>query len=143
MNLNIRTFTFGIGVAFSAFGILGFIPGITHAPLITDPSMTLNVSYGRLFGLFPVNILHNLIHLGFGIWAVVAARDTYFSRDFCKVSSVLYMIIAVIGIVPGLNTVFGLIPLFGHDVWLHIGIAAVTGYYGYVWKGVSEHRRST
>jgi hypothetical protein len=25
----------------------------------------------RLFGLFPVNILHNLVHLAFGAWGIL------------------------------------------------------------------------
>ena len=35
------------------------------------------------------------------------------------------------GLIPGLNTVFGLIPLHGHDVWLHLILAAAAGYFGW------------
>lgn len=37
-------------------------------------------------------------------------------------------ILAVMGLVPGLDTTFGLIPLFGNDVWLH----ALTGIVGLI-----------
>jgi Domain of unknown function (DUF4383) len=31
-----------------------------------------------------------------------------------------------------LHTTFGLIPLYGHDVWLHVVLAAVGAYFGFV-----------
>ena len=35
----------------------------------------------------------------------------------------VYAVLAVMGLVPALNTVFGFIPIHGHDVWLHAVIA--------------------
>ena len=35
------------------------------------------------------------------------------------------------GLIPVLNTTFGLVPLFGHDVWLHAGTAALAAYFGF------------
>jgi hypothetical protein len=37
----------------------------------------------------------------------------------------------VLGLVPGLNTVFGLVPIHGHDVWLHAGTALAAAYFGW------------
>ena len=37
----------------------------------------------RIFGLFPVNLLHNLVHLAFGIWGV-AARKFSSARTYCR-----------------------------------------------------------
>jgi hypothetical protein len=45
--------------------------------------------------------------------------------------AVLYGGLAVMGLIPGLNTLFGLVPLFGHDVWLHAGTAAIAAYFGF------------
>jgi hypothetical protein len=36
--------------------------------------------------------------------------------------------------------VFGLIPLHGHDVWLHLGTAAIAAYVG--WRHEAGERRS-
>jgi hypothetical protein len=33
--------------------------------------------------------------------------------------AVVYGILTVMGLIPALDTTFGLIPLYGHDVWLH------------------------
>jgi hypothetical protein len=77
----------------------------------------------KLLGLFPVNLLHNLVHLAFGIWGVVAGRNYGAARTYCRVGGAIYLLLAVLGfIVP---TTFGLIPIGGHDIWLHavLGIA--------------------
>ena len=44
----------------------------------------------------------------------------------------IYAVLAVAGLIPGLRTMFGLVPLFGHDVWLHVALAAPAAYFGFV-----------
>jgi hypothetical protein len=44
----------------------------------------------------------------------------------------VYAIFAVMGLIPGLDTVFGLVPLHGNDVWLHALLAAGAAYFGFV-----------
>jgi hypothetical protein len=44
------------------------------------------------------------------------------------------------GLIPGLNNLFGFIPLHGHDVWLHAGTAAIAAYFGWR-KEVDVERR--
>jgi hypothetical protein len=46
--------------------------------------------------------------------------------------AIIYAVLAVMGIIPGLNTTFGLIPLYGHDIWLHAVIAIAAAYFGFV-----------
>jgi hypothetical protein len=43
-------------------------------------------------------------------------------------------VLTVFGLIPGLNTLFGLTPLFGHDVWLHALTAIIAAWFG--WKAV-------
>ena len=50
------------GIVFLLVGLLG---------LVTTP---FSLSGGLLLGLFPVNALHNLVHLAFGVWGLLAAR---------------------------------------------------------------------
>src|SRR5690606_3619495 len=69
---------------------------------------------------FPVNILHTLVHLVFGIWGVLAYRDWGKARTYAKAVAVIYAVFAIMGLVPGLETTFGLVPLHGNDVWLHL-----------------------
>jgi hypothetical protein len=37
----------------------------------------------------------------------------------------------VMGLTPVLNTTFGLITLYGHDVWLHALLAIIAAYFGW------------
>ncbi|MBX9633764.1 MAG: DUF4383 domain-containing protein, partial [Magnetospirillum sp.] len=84
-----------------------------------------------LFGLFPVNALHNLVHLIFGVWGLVVWRSFASSRIYSRSVAVIYALLAVMGLIPGLQTAFGLVPLYGHDIWLHGVIAVASGYFGY------------
>jgi hypothetical protein len=130
--MDIKRFSFIAGIVFIVIGILGFIPGITVAPNVTDPDLFVEAAYGRLLGLFPVNLVHNLIHMAFGFWAVAASRDYGRSQLFCRASAIIYAVMAVAGLIPGLKTLFGLVPLHSHDIWLHAVIAFATGFFGFV-----------
>jgi hypothetical protein len=87
--------------------------------------------YGRALGLFPVNLLHNGVHLLFGIWGIIAYRSFDAAKTYARITAVIYAVFAVMGLVPGLDTTFGLVPLFSHDVWLHVLLAAGAAYFGF------------
>ena len=73
------------------------------------------------------------MHLLFGVWGLVAGRSLSAAALYGKVVGVSYGLLAVLGLIPAakLWTVFGLVPIYGHDVWLHALIAAVATYYGF------------
>ena len=128
----IRYFALVYGIVFLVVGIAGFVPGFLTPLDPADPSVAVNGSTGRLFGLFPVNSLHNLVHIAFGIWGLAAYRTLSASITYARAVAVIYGVLFIIGLIPGLNTLFGLVPLFGHDVWLHLLLAAVAAYFGFV-----------
>jgi hypothetical protein len=130
------------GVLFILMGILGFFPGVTVVPHVHDPNLIIETSYGRLLGLFPVNVLHNLAHIAIGVWALFAAADASLARMYCRGSAIIYGVLALMGIIPGFDTVFGLIPLHSHDIWLHAGIACVAAYFGWAKSSVRVHAPS-
>jgi hypothetical protein len=82
-------------------------------------------------GLFPVNVVHNVVHLGIGIWGLGSYRALRSARRFAQGLAIFYGMLAVMGLVPVLNTTFGLIPIFGHDVWLHALTAIAASYFGF------------
>lgn len=125
-----RTFALVLGLAFLAAGILGFVPRLVVMPP-DQPALKVEIAHGLLFGLFPVNAVHNAVHLLFGIWGVVVWRDFAASRTYARSVAVIYAVLAVAGLIPGLNTLFGLVPLHGHDVWLHAVIALASAYFGF------------
>ena len=132
--MSIRYFALVYGIVFLLIGILGFFPGLLAPFQSPDPQLAVTATSGLLLGLFPVNVLHNLFHIAFGIWGVAAWRSVPAARFYGKAVAVIYAILAVMGFFPVLNTTFGLIPLHGNDIWLHIVLAAVAAYFGFVAK---------
>jgi len=129
--MNATTVSLVFGIVFLAIGILGFFPGLLQAPPVDAPDLAVDSFYGYLFGLFSVNVVHNLVHVLFGIWGLVGSRTWSASRAYLKSVAVIYAVLAVFGLVPVLWTTFGLVPIFGHDVWLHVALAVVAGYFGF------------
>jgi hypothetical protein len=130
--MNTRTFALALGIALILAGVAGFIPGlVTQGPHVAGAAPAAGVSFGYLLGLFPVNGLHNLVHIAWGLYGVLAWRSLRGAQGFAKASTVVYGALVVLGLLPGLNTLFGVIPLFGHDVWLHALIAIASAYFGF------------
>lgn len=130
--MSTRTFALIFGIVFLLIGIAGFIPGLVTDPHVRHPSLAVDSGYGQLLGLFPVNILHNIVHLLFGVWGIIAYGSTARAVSYARWVAILYAILMVAGFIPGLNTLFGLVPLFGNDIWLHLLLAAVAAYFGWV-----------
>ena len=127
----VRGLTLLYGVAFLVMGVCGFIPG----PLVqqTDPNHTLHVNAfeGYLFGLFHVNALHSAVHVLFGVLGLLMARSFRTARGYLQLVAVSYILLAVLGLIPGTNTLFGLVPLHGNDVWLHLALALPAAIVGF------------
>src|SRR5690349_20002705 len=120
-----RTFAMILGVVFVLVGLIGFCPFFTrhHMDDTTDLSVT-GPGTGHLLGLFHVNLLHNLVHILFGVLGIAMARMGQ-TVNYCRFVAIAYGLLAVLGLIPTANVwhTFGLIPIEGHDVWLHALIA--------------------
>jgi Domain of unknown function (DUF4383) len=140
-----RTVTFAliIGIAYLAAGVLGLIPALLVPPPADAPPTSFAVLYGYLLGLFPVNVLHTAVHFAIGVWGLAAWRGATDPKLYARALAILYGVLAVMGLIPGLNNVFGLIPLHSHDVWLHAGTAALAAYFGWRKEVHMEERRAT
>lgn len=130
--MSVRTFALIIGIAYLGAALLGFVPAALTPPEADDPAVRVHALHGHLLGLFPVNIVHNLVHLAIGAWGLIASRNTVHARRFSRTLAVLYGALAVFGLIPGLQTLFGLVPLHGHDIWLHALTAAAAAYFGFM-----------
>jgi hypothetical protein len=128
----LRRFALIFGIVFLLVGIAGFIPGLTQPH--SHPDVKLTAGLGLVMGLFPVNVLHNAAHLLFGVWGLMASRSDGAARGYGKVVAIAYALLMVMGLVKAMNlhTAFGFVPLYGHDVWLHAGLAAVGAYFGFM-----------
>lgn len=126
-----KNFVLVAGLLYLLVGLLGFFPGLVAPPSADTPHIRVDTGYGYLFGLFPINIVHNLVHLGVGLWGISAYRSMSKSLSFARGLAIFYGALTVMGLIPGLNTTFGLIPIFGHDIWLHAISAAAAAYFGF------------
>jgi hypothetical protein len=117
------------GIVFLLVGVAGFFaapPPPDALPLAVDHG------HGLALGLFPINTLHNLVHLLFGGLGLMAARAIVMTaRTYFRFLAVSYALLAGLGAIPATQTTFGLIPIYGNDVWLHALIAVAAGAIGF------------
>jgi hypothetical protein len=109
---------------FILVGVLGFVvPGGMNMGA-DSPAM--------LLGMFPVNMLHNCVHILFGLWGLAASRSFGSAATYCKVGGVVYLVLA--GLAFPAPTTFGLIPIGGNDIWLHAVLGIVLAGVGFTSK---------
>lgn len=109
-----------VGVVFLLVGVLGFIPGITtdyDTLTFAGPD-----SEAKLLGLFEVNVLHNLVHVLFGVVGLAAARTFAAARGFLIWGGVVYLVLWVYGMAIDLDSVANFVSLNTADNWLHFGL---------------------
>ncbi|MEP0956217.1 DUF4383 domain-containing protein [Microcoleus sp. FACHB-1515] len=127
-----RIVAFALGASFLLVGIAGFLPGFV-SPISADaPSLAFNDGYGNVLGLFPTNFLHNAIHIVVGLLGLAAATSVGGSLVYNQLFAIAYIGIALMGLLPGANTTFGVMPIFGNNVWFNALTGLIAGYYGFV-----------
>lgn len=137
--MSVQRFAMIFGIIYVVVGVAGFIPPLLQPQTPGAPPLAIDTLAGRLLGLFPVNILHTLVHLAIGVWGVVAAKSVSAAVGYARSIAVLYGVLAIMGFIPGLNTVFGLVPLHSHDIWLHAGSALIAAYFGFSSSARTRH----
>ncbi len=147
--MSTRRFAFILGCLFVLAGIAGFLPLVAHpeaGATLPDNGLALHGHGGAilgtgdamLFGLFPVNAAHNVVHILFGLWGLTASRSWRGALIYARSVAIIYLLLAIAGLLPALQTGFGLIPLYAKDVWLH-GLVALGGlYFGWAARGADR-----
>jgi hypothetical protein len=128
-----------LGIVFILLGVVGFIPafvsvpaeGGAYVPPATVPGVY-GADYGNIFGLFPTNIVHNLVHLIVGFTGIIAYPDARASRVYCRVFAYAYTVLAILGLIPFARELFGLMPIFGNNVWFNALTALIAAYFGFI-----------
>jgi hypothetical protein len=105
-----------VGVVFLLVGGLGFVPGITTH--YGDLSFAGHGSGAKLLGIFQVSILHNIVHLLFGVVGLVLAKTADGARTFLVGGGAVYLVLWVVGLVGAADW----IPANTADNWLHFGL---------------------
>lgn len=111
-----------VGAAFLLVGIAGFIPGLTTD--YGELSFAGHQADAHLLGIFDVSILHNLVHLAFGVAGLVLARTASGARAFLIGGGVLYAVVWLYGVMVDRNADANFLPVNDADNWLHLTLAA-------------------
>ncbi|WP_420367846.1 DUF4383 domain-containing protein [Curtobacterium sp. L1-20] len=109
-----------VGVVFLLVGIAGFVPGLTTGDLAGAG----HGSMAMLLGLFQVSVLHNIVHLLFGVVGLLAANRATGSRMYLVIGGVVYFVLWIYGLFTAGHS-FGanFVPLNWADNWLHLVLA--------------------
>lgn len=106
-----------LGAVFILVGLLGFV-------------------MNPILGIFAVDTLHNIVHLVSGILAIWFARQgDAQGMMYAKVFGIVYLLVAVLGFMQASSgKILGLLAINGADNLLHVVLAAVLLYVGFMMK---------
>jgi len=114
-----------VGAVFLVVGIAGFVPGITTH--YGDLSFAGHDSTAKLLGIFMVSVLHNIVHLLFGVAGLALARRADTARNYLVVGGVIYLVLWVYGLAIDKMSSANFVPVNTADNWLHfvLGVAMI------------------
>ncbi|GAB1511684.1 DUF4383 domain-containing protein [Actinophytocola sp. KF-1] len=107
------------GAVFLLVGVLGFLPWATTG----HDGMTFagHESTAELFGVFQVSVLHNLLHVAFGVAGLALATSARGARVFLVGGGLVYVALFAYGLVVARDA--DVVPVNAADNWLHLGLA--------------------
>jgi len=130
--MSAKNFALTAGIVYVVLGVMGFFPAFRADAPMRFADIAVETNYGLLFGLFAVNILLNLVRVGMGVWGIYASRNRLEdAQAFSRATAITFAVLTIFGFIPVLNVLFGLMPLYGHNIWLHAITAIAAGYFGY------------
>ena len=112
-----QTLALVFGVTFLLVGIAGFIPGITGN--YDELSLLGTDSDAELLGLFRVSILHNIVHMLFGV-GILAARRHDWSKLYLIGGGVAYVLVSAYGFIIDETSDANFLPINTADNFLHV-----------------------
>ena len=121
----LRTAAMVVGAVFLLVGVLGFVPGITQD--YDTMKFAGHESEAMLLGIFQVSILHNIVHLLFGLAGLAMAKSADGARTYLIGGGVIYLVLWVYGLLIGQDSAANFVPLNTADNWLHfvLGVGMV------------------
>jgi hypothetical protein len=111
-----------VGAVFLLVGVLGFIPGITAN--YDEMQFAGHHSGALLLGVFQVSILHNIVHLLFGVAGILMARTWSGARAFLIGGGLIYLVLWIYGMLISHDAPANFVPVNTADNWLHLVLGA-------------------
>ncbi|WP_426185149.1 DUF4383 domain-containing protein [Microbacterium sp. TWP3-1-2b2] len=109
------------GIVFLLVGVAGFIPGLTHsAEHLAGAGAH---SEAQLLGVFQVSVLHNLVHLAFGVVGVLVVARAAVARMYLIWGGLVYFVVWLYGLFAVTNDQLNVLPVNDADNWLHLALA--------------------
>lgn len=118
LNPAIRKAATAVGAVFLLVGILGFIPGITSD--YSQMSFAGHESEAMLLGVFQVSVLHNIVHILFGVAGLAMARQAATARTYLIGGGAIYLVLWIYGLVVDQTSTANFVPVNTADNWLHL-----------------------
>jgi hypothetical protein len=133
----VQTAALLVGAVFLLVGLLGFVPGITTG----SGSIALygHESKAMLLGIFQVSVLHNVVHLLYGVAGLAMARSAPAARSYLLWGGVVYIVLWLYGLLIDKTSEANFVPLNAADDWLHLVLGA--GMVGLSFLGRGTHDR--
>jgi len=119
-----------VGVTFILVGILGFVPGITTN--YGDLSFADHHSESKLLGLFQVSVLHNIVHILFGVAGLALWRTVSGAQTYLVGGGIVYVLLGVYGASIERHSDANFVPVNGADDILHLGLGVAMVVLGLV-----------
>jgi hypothetical protein len=110
-----------VSIVFLLVGVAGFIPGITAN--YSSLRFAGHHSEAQLFGYFQVSVLHNVVHLLFGVAGLVLARTALGARNFLLYGGLAYAVLFFYGILIEYQSSANFVPFDDADNALHFALA--------------------
>jgi Domain of unknown function (DUF4383) len=119
----IQTVAMVVALVFLLVGILGFIPGITSN--YDDLKFAGHSSDAQLLGIFDTSILHNIVHLLYGVAGLALAPTYDGARNYLIGGGVIYLALFLYGAIWGADEGgANWIPVNWADNILHLVLAS-------------------
>jgi hypothetical protein len=109
-----------VGAVFLLVGVLGFVPGITTG--YDDLAGAGHGSGAELLGIFQVSVLHNVVHLLFGVAGLALARTPSGARGFLVGGGAVYLVLWLYGLLVDKDSAANFVPVNHADDWLHLAL---------------------
>ena len=110
-----------VAAVFLLVGVLGFVPGVTTG--YDEMKFAGHESGAKLLDVFQVSILHNVVHLLFGLAGLALARTWSGARAFLIGGGAIYGVLFVYGLLVGPRSEANFVPLNTNDDILHLVLA--------------------
>lgn len=137
---NLQKAALVVAATFTLVGVLGFIPGVTTD--FDKMEFAGHESGAELLGIFGVSILHNIVHLLFGLVGFALARTWGGARLYLIGGGVIYLLLAVYGALIDRHDDVNFVPVNEADNWLHLVLGLGMIALGLVLGRSAEHHTS-